>query len=147
MARRIADNTQTKAWCGTWNNYPEDGIDIIRNLPNLTYMVVGREVGESGTPHLQMYLQFTNRKKLITMRNSVNNQVHWEPARGTAMANRTYCTKDGAYEEWGEMNEVMHIATVETVTLVHVEDINFRNAFDRMLFQERDIEIVDLTKE
>ena len=46
-------------WIGTWNNYHDDDIERFRQwcLANTSYSVCGKEVGESGTPHLQSFHQ------------------------------------------------------------------------------------------
>jgi hypothetical protein len=64
------------------------------------YIVIGKEVGESGTPHLQGYIYFEALKSLAVLKR-LNDKAHWEPARGTAQENYAYCTKEGNFEERG----------------------------------------------
>lgn len=64
-------------WCFTWNNYPinwEDQMD----LSNEVRYIIGYEVGESGTPHLQGYVQLTKRKRLVTLKREYPEEIHWE---------------------------------------------------------------------
>ncbi len=51
-----------KDWVFTVNNYPNeeyDGLMAKYDVENvqIRYIVVGKEVGESGTPHLQRFIQ------------------------------------------------------------------------------------------
>lgn len=47
------------AYCLTINNYTAE--ECIKELPKvLRYMVYGKEVGEEGTPHLQMFVYYKN---------------------------------------------------------------------------------------
>lgn len=48
-----------KAWAFTCNNYSDQTIDMLRAM-ECKRMVFGREVGESGTPHLQGVVVFSN---------------------------------------------------------------------------------------
>jgi len=79
-------------WCFTVNNYTEDDIRKAKNLP-CKYIIFGKEVGESGTPHLQGYVQLAKRTRLTGVKKLINNQVHWEPAKGTPQQNIEYCSK------------------------------------------------------
>ena len=80
-------------------------------LPDCRF-IIAREVGSSGTPHLQMFFWRVRpwRAPTAITRNSVNSVVssdgpprvlkkcvHWERARGTVAQNVAYCAKDGDY--------------------------------------------------
>lgn len=67
------------------------------------YVVIGKEVGESGTPHLQGYIEFPNAKRLETLKN-LHNKIHWEARKGTASQAANYCKKDKVFEERGEIS-------------------------------------------
>lgn len=92
----------------TLNNYVEE-----EDIPRITewceeeakYYVIGRETGESGTPHLQGYVSFRGRHSFNYVRNKLGSRCHIERARGTARENREYCTKDGNFVEGGTINE------------------------------------------
>lgn len=95
-----------KHWVFTLNNYTEDEYTSIRELFNsdlVEYIVVGRETGDSGTPHLQGYVCFRTRKRLSQVKNAVGQRVHAEKARGTPTQASDYCKKDGQYEESGAL--------------------------------------------
>lgn len=68
-----------------------------------TYLVFGREVGDSGTPHLQGYFSLITRKRLNQARTCPGLQrAHLEVMRGTSAQATAYCKKEGDYEEFGE---------------------------------------------
>ena len=57
-------------------------------------MVFGKEVGESGTPHLQGYVLFTRYYSADSVK-KLHGRCHWEHAKtGDAM---NYCMKDQNY--------------------------------------------------
>lgn len=94
----------SKRWCFTLNNYTEDEYrSIISNLEaNCTYCVVGKEIGESGTPHLQGFAAFTRKYRFQAIKDRYLPRCHLEVARGSPRENRDYCRKDGDYHEFGE---------------------------------------------
>lgn len=94
----------TLAYVATLNNYTADDVAVLRT-PNskLTYIIVGHEVGEQGTPHLQIYFQLEKQAKLTTIKNWGGPwaRMHLEPARGTDVEAADYCKKEGNYFELG----------------------------------------------
>lgn len=92
-----------RSFCFTWNNYPEDYKERLEEklVPLAKYMVVGREVGESGTPHLQGYAQLWKQKSLGVLGKLF--PWHIEATRGTPEQAANYCKKDGDYYEVGEL--------------------------------------------
>lgn len=87
-----------KNWCFTLNNYQKGDIAKIIQIcsANSVKYVIGEEVGEKGTPHLQGYIEFTSRKRPMSLFN-FSNKFHWESAKGSRSQNIKYCTKDGKY--------------------------------------------------
>lgn len=97
-----ATGPRAKNWCFTLNNY-EYLLDLTE-IGDLTYCIYQEEVGASGTPHLQGYMQFSVRKRLVQLKELPGLEgAHWEAARGSLADNVAYCTKDegrvgGPYE-------------------------------------------------
>lgn len=92
--------------CFTVNNYTEADIGGLRHLSNMKgvgYMVFGKEVGESGTPHLQGYVEFNSSKKMSFLHKHIP-RGHFEERRGTSQQAAEYCKKDGVFEEYGEIS-------------------------------------------
>jgi len=87
-------------WCFTWNNYSEKDIEFLKSY-NYEYLIFGKEVGESGTPHLQGYIEFKSSKELKTLHNNFP-KVHWEARKGTQEQAVKYCQKEGNFVEIGE---------------------------------------------
>lgn len=94
--------TRSRGWCYTWNNYTEDDWkNIVEWSDTETQQyVVGKEVGASGTPHLQGYVYFKNAKTFKQMKDKWG-QVHWEKAKGKPDDNFKYCSKDNDYKSKG----------------------------------------------
>lgn len=89
-------------WCFTVNNYTEDDFAGLPDLkPKYKYLVCGKEVGLSGTPHLQGFVSFSNQIKATTLHKWFNNRGHWTVARNPFAA-ATYCKKEGDFVEFGE---------------------------------------------
>lgn len=100
--------------CFTLNNYDLNDIERLLRLeddPNIQYAVVGQEIGESGTPHLQGFIHIKEDPKNCGIRYWKNyfnfsQPAHFENARGTDEQSKTYCTKDGPFFEIGTPGKV-----------------------------------------
>jgi len=67
---------------------------------------VGREVGESGTPHLQVYIEFNEGISMSQLKKRLLcKTLHCEPRYGTAEQASDYCKKDGDYFEKGSLSK------------------------------------------
>lgn len=97
---------QSKNWCFTLNNYREDQQEMLCLSAwddCVDYMVFGREVGESGTPHLQGFVKFKNNKRFGGVQAFLPAGCHIEKCRGTAHEAAVYCKKDGDFSEFGSV--------------------------------------------
>lgn len=96
------------------NNYEEGDCDKLRAAKWIKYCIVGKEVGEEGTPHLQGYIQIMRKneagkrqawsatKVAKTMKSEgLSSQPHVEIALGNCESNIKYCSKEGDVTEWG----------------------------------------------
>jgi len=91
-----------RAWCFTLNNYTDEDINKIKlELADASYAVIGKEVGEEGTPHLQGYFQWKSLLSFNQVKSKLGDRAHLEPANGTPGENKTYCSKAGDYFEIG----------------------------------------------
>lgn len=88
---------KSRGWCVTVNNYDDDAIRGFRNFHDSTagckYLIIGKEIGESGTPHLQIYLYVENPRYGNVLRQACGSKGHWIAAKGTPAQNQTYCSK------------------------------------------------------
>ncbi|ALE29606.1 replication associated protein [Lake Sarah-associated circular virus-10] len=99
-------DTRSRDWCFTLNNYTEEEYDVIHSLSlsQYKYIVVGKEVGESGTNHLQGYIYFVNAKSMSAVKKMISKRCHLESAKGSPLQAATYCKKDNNdYYENGEL--------------------------------------------
>jgi len=78
----------------TLNNYTGPETDHICEVdPRIRYLVVGKEVGEQGTPHLQGYAEFKDKLSLSTVKTVLGSRIHIEPRRGKPTQAAGYCKK------------------------------------------------------
>lgn len=85
----------SKRWCFTFNNYTSEDIQLISSivLEKCDVAIIGEEVGESGTPHLQGYIEFKTKSRALSVF-SMFKKIHWDKARKSRMINFRYCSKD-----------------------------------------------------
>ncbi|MBG0744960.1 MAG: hypothetical protein IV298_16145, partial [Cylindrospermopsis raciborskii KL1] len=90
------------------NNYTEEECQSLTTslnsvLPHISYSVIGKEVGASGTPHLQGYIRLKP-SFLLAARGTISKwkslfpglqRAHLEPAYGSDQDSEKYCSKDG----------------------------------------------------
>jgi len=91
--------SRSRGYVFTLNNWTEEEAEHLRQCGS-KYLIFGKEVGENGTPHLQGYVYWANKKSLKQMK-KLNGRAHWEQQRGTAQQAIEYCKKDGEFEEHG----------------------------------------------
>jgi len=96
--------SRRRAWCFTLNNPTENEIEGVREgLQAALRGCFGHEVAESGTPHLQGYLEFKHAVTLTSCKKRIgSDRAHLEVRRGTPFEAWSYCAKDGQFEEWGD---------------------------------------------
>jgi hypothetical protein len=81
-----------KMWCFTWNNYDSSKVPEFRDLLHKEGKYIFQaEVGESGTAHLQGYIEFN--EKCRPLSRIKIKEIHWEKAKGTKRENQKYCSK------------------------------------------------------
>lgn len=91
-----------KCWCLTLNNYSLEEYNDIKELfssNSSNKWIIGKEKGEGGTPHLQMYCNFADKIrftaiKKINPRLHIEVKYHWSTER----QNLKYCSKEGDFE-------------------------------------------------
>lgn len=97
---------RTRRWCFTLNNPTELEKKEVAALgihDRVTYLIIGNEKGENGTPHLQGYIEFQHPRALAGVKTLIH-RAHWEGARGSSASNRSYCSKEGDFKEWGTIS-------------------------------------------
>lgn len=88
-------NPKVKTWCFTWNNYDDASIATVEAWADTASRItVSKEVGETGTPHLQGCVTWTDACRLSALK-KLSPTAHWVPAKATESAFR-YCVKEGS---------------------------------------------------
>ena len=98
----MAKNARSRSWCYTLNNYSEEEYQSLQKV-DTTYHVIGLEVGESGTPHLQGFMVFKNARGIPSLKKVVSGRAHFEPMYSTHQAASDYCKKSGKFVESGKL--------------------------------------------
>lgn len=88
--------SRSRNYCFTYNNYPNT---TIVDEVECSYIIYGREIGASGTPHLQGFVRFENVKTLKAVIKLLPG-CHLEVSRAPE-ASIEYCKKDGDITERG----------------------------------------------
>lgn len=96
-----------KHWSFTLNNYTQDNEDKLASAfdsGGISYLIFGKEVSSTGTPHLQGAVSFDKRR---TMEQVVNllGQAHYTISRRVQAAIE-YCKKAGSFTEYGTPPDV-----------------------------------------
>lgn len=85
-------DSEVKQWAASLNS--KAGLD------GLKYFVGQMEIcPNTGRRHIQFYVELFNAKGLGGMK-LMNVKTHWEPAKGTAAANKVYCHKPGGSQRY-----------------------------------------------
>lgn len=103
--KKSPHNVMSKAlsWCFTLNNYTDADVARLSSMPsNVCYVIFGKELAASGTPHLQGYVRFSSRVRIATVKAFCGEGAHVETTRSVA-ASITYCKKEGDFHEFGEV--------------------------------------------
>lgn len=107
--------------CFTLNNYTTEEYEWFKKWTLPTWLVVGRETGESGTPHLQGACILGGQMTLSSLKKLPGfARAHIETMHGTPMDSLAYCTKEDtlAYE-FGKMPKEGKNAMTLAVDLIN----------------------------
>ena len=81
----------------TLNNPTEVEITNIKNRLNVNhchYAIVGKEIGELNTLHLQGFVHFKKQLYFNSVKLILGTRTHVQCARGSDQQNKVYCSKD-----------------------------------------------------
>ena len=114
-------DVQRNAFNLTINNPIDHGYDhnsikgkVITDFTTIRFVAMSDEIGEQGTPHTHVYLNFSSRVRFSKIKKAFP-EAHIEVAKGSVEANVNYLKKEGkwadtkkaetsvegSYEEWG----------------------------------------------
>lgn len=119
--------------CFTINHYKDSTPEAFlryfeTNKDRIQYAVVGDEIGDSGTEHLQGFIHIKEDPKKCGIRFwkaeiPEGERAHFEQARGTDEQNQDYCTKSGYYIETGETGKATDVwAEIYKATFIGLEE-------------------------
>lgn len=91
-----------RSYCFTLNNPTFTELSYLLETIEAKYFCFGFEVGKKGTQHLQGYVQYHNPTEFTSAKHQISSRAHLEPAKGTPVQNRSYCSKDGDFYEFGD---------------------------------------------
>ena len=97
-------NSKSRAWCFTLNNPTRTKEDTMSLFPNALSIIIGDEVGENGTKHLQGYIRFKNAVSFNCITTALPG-AHVEAAKGDPASNFKYCSKGGKFVHRGTFNK------------------------------------------
>jgi len=96
---------RVRAFCWTLNNYTPIEVQALKNVP-CKYVVWGEEKGESGTPHLQGYIEMASASTIECMKRVLGPRTHVEHRLGTPKQASNYCLKgEQSHDEWTDSHE------------------------------------------
>ena len=112
----------------TVNNWTQEMWDTIWNCIKISYLVMGKEVGASGTPHIQGYAEFKgSQPSWSTVQKSLGGHAWFAPRKSKLPQTAAdYCKEDGDFIERGVMCEPGHQATLNDLKEQIVEGIKPR---------------------
>lgn len=93
-----SSKTKHRAYCLTLNNYTEQDLDQWNRHFKVKgkNWIIGKEIGEEKTPHLQAYIQYKSPRSFDKIK-SLFRKAHIECAKGSPKDNWIYCSKDGDF--------------------------------------------------
>lgn len=94
----------SRNYCFTYNNYTDATIKQINdNQLMYKYLIYGKEIApNTGTPHLQGYIELYKTMRLKSIKKIIGSGVHLERRKGTQKEAIDYCKKtDPNYVEYG----------------------------------------------
>lgn len=123
-----------KNWCFTLNNYSQNETDDLMFFCsiNCKLYILGYEVGENGTPHIQGFISLKSKCRMTTLKKrECFGRAHLEFMRGTIMDNLLYCSKSGNYV-------TNHRFPLVIKTINEIELYPWQLSLESMLFKEPD---------
>lgn len=102
--RKRRNRVRSRAWVGTLNHPTAEDREYYANvsLDQMSWLIVGDEVGAEGTPHLQMACRFNSQVDFSVAKSVFGRgKAHVEAMKGTIEQNVVYCSKEKLLMERG----------------------------------------------
>jgi len=116
-----------------WNNYTNDDYNQVCQWANINCKkaVIGKEVGESGTPHLQGYISLKKKLRMTALVKVLVGASFRECRNEQALID--YCKKDGDYYSIGFPKPIKIISELYDWQK-RIEDICLNDKSDRKIY-------------
>lgn len=103
VCNEVSLDTRSRGWIMTINNPTEQDKLSLCGLESVEYMIVGKEHFDDPekTPHFQCYIRWKNAKTFSRMK-KLFPRAWINPANGSDLHNRAYCSKEEVLIEHGE---------------------------------------------
>jgi len=97
--------SRSARWCFTHNNPAE--WQPTWDDTTMSYLIWGLETAPTtNRQHIQGYVRFIHRRTMAVAKIVLGaDQIHLEPAKGTELQNREYCSKENNFHEYGTFQE------------------------------------------
>jgi len=99
-------SSKSRRFCFTINNPTDDESSKVASFldgPRVVYGVVGRETGETGTPHLQGFVILHAPQRFAFLHTHLCPRAHLEVARAKSQTAADYCKKESDFDEYGTL--------------------------------------------
>lgn len=88
----------------TLNNPSVEEWDHIWGSSEFSYLVMGKEFGKSGTPHIQGYGEFVMQQRFNNVKRILGKRAWFQPRFGSPKQASDYCKEDGNFTERGRLS-------------------------------------------
>lgn len=123
--------SRSRAYCFTINNYTDDDLAQLHQAADeAQYVIVGKEVGENGTHHLQGYIYYKDAKTFTSVKKKLT-RAHIEVSKGSPEDNKRYCSKQEVYLEKGTLPKQGARTDIEKVVVDLKDGANMRCIVDK----------------
>ncbi len=93
---------KSRHWTFTLNNYKSQEVDL--NIKTISYFIIGEEIADLGTPHLQGYICFKQQLRLTQVSKLLPRaRLAIKYKDSTPYQAAHYCKKDNKYVEYGTL--------------------------------------------
>ena len=127
----------------TLNNYTGEEYQSLLNHPMFKYVIIGKEVGEQGTPHLQGYAELIKQMTLTKVKKDIHPGMHFERRYGSQKEAIDYCKEDGQREERGQVNRPGERTDLNKVKDLIKSGLSKRELFDNYELNSAQLRLID----
>lgn len=114
-----ADEFRSRKYVFTINNYSDTQYDNFFKLAaKATKWIIGKEVGEMGTPHLQGYVEFKNARYRRSIKKDITGEFWIKGAKKSYENNYQYCSKQGDFKCSRQLRTQDYIKWLKQLTLL-----------------------------